>query len=282
MKRSVLLLLAASALAGCGEKKGGAPSGQVAANVGGQEITTSDVRLEMGGIANDPQAAAAAQPAALQAVVNRKLLAAEAKRRGIDKTPVSAMQLARAQDLALIQMLQQSIVAGVPKPTAQEANIYVQQNPASFAGRKLVSVDQILVPRITPALLKQLEPLERLEQITALLDSNKVPYRAGGAVVDTATLPAEPAKQIGQMSNGFVFLTPAGGGVQVSRVSNSRPAPLTGNDATLAAQQILYNRRVSEQLKSQFESIIKAGQPTVQTNPAFKAPTPQASSRPTP
>lgn len=277
MKRSTLILLACSALAACG--KGGStpatPTGQVAATAAGQEITTSDIKLEFGG--NDPAAAPpGAQAAALQAVVNRKLLSEAAVERGVDKAPVSAMMLAKARELALIQMLQQAIVARVPKPSAEEAGIYISDNPQSFAQRHLIAVDQLIVPQATPALLKALEPAKTMEAAIAVLDGNRAAYRTGAAVVDTAAIDPAPARQLGQLAVGAVFLSANGPGVVVSRVSSNRLAPLAGATATQVAQQAIYMKRVNEQVRSQFEAIIKAGQSGVRINPAFKAPTPSA------
>lgn len=281
MKHKTLVLLAFSALTACdgGKSTPAAPTGQVAAVAGGKEITTSDVRLELGGL---EQPAPAQQAAALQAVVNRKLLAAAARERGVDKAPASAMLLAKAQELALIQLLQQSIVQRVPKPSPEEAAIYIQDNPASFGQRHLVSVDQLVIPQAPLALVKQLEPVKSLEQAIALIDAAKVPYRTGAAVVDTATIEAAPARQIGQLPVGAVFLSGNGGGVIVSRVSASRVAPLSGPAATQAAQQAIYVKRVSEQVRGQFEGIIKAGQAGVRINPSYKAPTARPSAAATP
>ena len=272
MNRNLFVLLACSALLGCHRNSApSAPTGQVAATAAGQEITASEVRLELGALAEDPQAAARAQPAALQAIVNRKLLAAAATERGIEKSPVGTMLMQKAHDLALISLLQQGIQARVPKPSVDEANTYIQDNPAAFAQRRLITVDQLIVPQMPPALLKATQPLNTMEQITALLDSNKVPYRRGGAVIDTATIEPAAAKQIGQMNVGSVFVTPAGPGAQVSRIKDMQPAPLTGAPATQLAQEVLYSQRASGQIKAQFDSILKAGQSSVRINSGFKA-----------
>lgn len=272
MNRNLFVLLACSALLGCHRNSApSTPTGQVAATAAGQEITSSEVRLELGPLAQDPQAAAKSQPAALQAIINRKLLAAAATGRGIEKSPVGTMLMQKAHDLALISLLQQSIQASVPKPSTDEANTYIQENPVSFAQRKLISVDQVIAPQVPPALIKAMQPLNTMQQITALLDSNKVAYRRGGSVIDTATVDPAVAKQIGQMAVGAVFVTPGGGGAQVSEIKEVQPAPLTGAPAVQLAQQILYSQRASGQIKSQFESIIKAGQAGVRINPGFKA-----------
>lgn len=275
---SIFIGLASLSACGGGDSTPAAPTGQVAAVAGGQEITSSDVRLELGGLGD--RAAPAQQAQALQAVVNRKLLSAAARQRGVDKAPASAMLLAKAQELALIQLLQQSIVQRVPKPSPEEASIYIQDNPASFAQRHLVSVDQLIIPQAPRALVRQLEPVKSLEQAIALIDAAKVPYRTGAAVVDTATIEAAPARQIGALPVGAVFLSGNAQGVIVSRVSTSRVAPLTGPAATQAAQQAIYVKRVSDQVRGQFEGIIKAGQAGVRVNPAFRGPAARPSAAP--
>lgn len=271
MNRNLVVLLACSALFGCHRNSApAAPTGQVAATAAGKEITAADVRLELGPLANDPQAAAKQQSAALQAIINRKLLAAAAVDHGIDKSPVGAMLLQKARELALISMLQQGIQSQVPKASDDEANTYIQEHPASFAQRRLITVDQLIIPQIPPAILKATQPLDTMEQITALLDSNKIPYHHGGAVIDPATVDPAAAKQIAQLKVGSVFVTPAGGGATVSRIKDAQPEPLTGPAAVRLAKDILYSQRVQGQVNSQFESILKAGQSTVKINPNFQ------------
>lgn len=272
MNYRILVPLAFVALMGC--HRGGAssaPTGQVAATAAGQEITASDVQLELGALASDPQAAAAQQPNALKAIINRKLLVKAATDRGIDKTPVATMLLQKAHDLALIQLLERSIEASAPKVSKEEANTYIQSNPSAFAGRQLITVDQLVIPRIAPALIKAMQPLNTLDQITALLDGNKVPYRRTGSVIDSATIDPSAARQIGQLKVGAVFVTPAGGGAQVSRIKELQPQPLSGDQATQLATAVLSQQRAAGLAREQFSSIIESGQKTVKINAAYQA-----------
>lgn len=270
-RRLLILLASASILAGCGQKDAGsAPTGQVVATVDGKEITTSDLRLELGAAANDPATAAKQQGAALQAVINRKLLAEAAEERKLDQTPVAAMLIAKARELALIELLQQSIREGTPKVSEDEAKAYVQDNPMNFAQRKLLTVDQLIVPKVTPALVKEMEPLNTMSEITALLDKNKVEFRRSGSVIDTVAVAPDAAGKINALGVGDVFITPAGGGAQISAIRDIRAEPLTGEQAVQAATAILTQKRGSGLLEEQMGSIIKAGQSKVKLNPAYE------------
>ncbi|WEK44109.1 MAG: hypothetical protein P0Y64_04580 [Candidatus Sphingomonas colombiensis] len=269
---SITVLFACVALAGCGKgaSNGTPPTGQVAATVNGKEITASEVRLELGPLASDPRASERAQPAALQSIVNRKILADAAVERGLDKTPAAAILLQKARDLALIQLLEQSVRANLPKVSPDEAAAYVRDNPQAFAQRQLVSVDQVLVGPVKPELVQQLGPLKTMEEITALLDKNNVPYRRSAAVIDPMTIPPEAAKQIADLKINDVFILPNGGAVMVARIRERQSQPFSGAEANQIAAQILTNQRTQNIVREQFSQIIKQGAAKVNINPQYK------------
>ena len=96
-----LLMGTALVLAGCG--KGGAEpeKGQVVATINGKDVTIHELNAELQG-ANVPANISADQKkqieqAALQQVVNRRILADIARERGLDKTPMFLLQEKRAE-----------------------------------------------------------------------------------------------------------------------------------------------------------------------------------------
>ena len=261
-------------LASCGNGDKAAPKGQVVATVDGQEITASELRMEMGNAPSDPNVAATAQQAALQGLISRKLLVAEAKRRELEKSPVASMYRARAEELALIQLLQMNIASGVPKVSDEEVEEYISSHPASFSGRKLISVDQLLVGKIDPKVIQQMEPLKTMPEIEALLTNNKVQYVRSAAVLDTLSLNPEAAAKIGGLPNDEIVAVPNGGGVQVARIVNSRVEPLSGEEADRIARLMLMQQRSSTQVRTAMEDVVKNGRSKVHINPAY-APKPR-------
>lgn len=274
MKKSgtISIVFACVALAACGKGGGGdaVPTGQVAATVDGKEITTSEVRLELGPLASDPQASARAQPAALQSIVNRKILADAAVARGLDKTPTAAITLQKARDLTLIQLLEENVRSTLPKVSPDEAAAYVRDNPQAFAQRQLISVDQLIVGSIKPEIVQQMGPLKTMDEIIALLDKNKVQFRRGAAVIDSLTIPPDAAKQISNLKIDDVFVLPNGNAVMVARIRERQAQPISGDQANQIASQILTTQRTQNMVREQFGKIIKDAQSKVKINAQFQ------------
>ncbi len=277
MKKSgtISILFACVALTACGKggSGGAAPTGQVAATVDGKEITTSEVRLELGPLASDPQASARAQPAALQSIVNRKILADAAVARGLDKTPTAAITLQKARDLTLIQLLEENVRSTLPKVSPDEAAAYVRDNPQAFAQRQLISVDQLIVGSVKPEIVQQMGPLKTMDEIIALLDKNRVQYRRGAAVIDSLTIPPDAAKQISNLKIDDVFVLPNGNAVMVARIRERQAQPISGDQANQIASQILTTQRTQNMVREQFGKIIKEAQSKVKINEQFQTKT---------
>lgn len=267
---SLLLLLMVAA---CGDsQEAAAPTGQVVATVDGEEITTSELRLEIPPGASDPAAAASAQQNALNALISRKLLVAEAKRQELENSPLAAMVRKRAEDLAMVQLLQLNVAGGVPKVSDNEVEEFILSHPATFSQRRLISVDQLLIPQGQKELLKDLEPLNTLEAMEAVLNGKNIGFVRSATVLDTLNLDPDAADRIGQMPSGEVFLSPGpDGGLQASRVTSSRVEPLTGTEAKRVARLLLTQRRNAAQVRSAMEDVIKRGQQKVKINDAYLA-----------
>lgn len=269
MGRQISLATAVVLLAAC-NRGGSAPQGQVVATVNGHEITTSQLRLEVGNAPSDPAAAAAAQNAALQTLINRQLLVDEARRRGVDKSPMAAMVKQRAEDLALVQLLQMGLAQGVPTVSNDDIKAFIDSHPSSFSDRKLISVDQVVVPSIKTEIVKQMQPLNTMDEVLALLNKNNVRYVNSAAVLDTVNMDPTAASKILALGPNSVFITPAGmGGINVSHISGLRAAPLSGEEANMAARLMLTQQRSKAQVGQALEEIVKAGQSKVKINPAY-------------
>lgn len=268
-------VLAATALSGCG-KKDEAPRGQVVATVDGHEITSSQLKLEVGDAASDPNTSAAAQQAALTVLINRQLFTDEAKKRGLDKSPVAAMVRTRAEQLALVQLLQMSIASNVPQVSDSEAAEFVKAHPSSFADRKLISVDQLFIPKISPQLIKQMGPINTMEGIVDLLNKNNVQFVNSASVLDTINMDQATVDKIVDIGINGVFVTPSANGASVSKITAMRSVPLTGDEATAAARLMLARQRGSQQINRELADIVSKGQGKVQINPQFAPAKPKA------
>jgi EpsD family peptidyl-prolyl cis-trans isomerase len=277
VKRFAGVALAALVLTGCGDKKT-APTGQVVATVNGKEVTVSELRLEQGGAEVSPEM----QQVAFQNLLNRKMLAEEARRLKLDRSPQAAIAIQRAEETALVQLLEQDAAKTVPQVSQSEAQDYIRSNPANFAERQLISVDQLMVPDIKPDVVKLMQPLETLQEIEALLVRNSVRFFRTAGVLDTLTMNGEGAAQLGRLPTGAVFVSPLPGaqGVTVSRITARRTEPLEQADAERAARQLLAQQRGMQQVRSRLQQVIEKGQKSVEINPQFKPKAAPAAAKP--
>jgi hypothetical protein len=118
MKLRLSVVLCASALVfltDCGKPK--TPAGQVAATVDGKEVTLIDLRNEMSGYtAPDAKSRKAAELAALDQIVSRKLLFDAAKKQKLDQSPEFVQEKQKVDEALLVRFWQGKVAKSVPAP----------------------------------------------------------------------------------------------------------------------------------------------------------------------
>lgn len=253
-------------VAACGGK-GDVPSGQVVATVDGQEITLADLKAEMGDEgANDP----AAQGQALERIIARKLLAAEAREQELDSTPLAAVMKTQAEETALAQLLARKVTEGVPKVSEDEVNEFLRSFPTSVTDRRLLAVDQFFVPNLPPKVLEEIAKVKTMEAAEAILNANKVVFRRTVTNVDTVSLDPGFAQQLVATEGNDIFVMPNGQAAEIGRIVSSRSEPITGDQARAAARTIMMRQRSAEMVNNALGKIIADGRRKVQVNPQFQ------------
>ena len=279
MRKSLTLLPLIALVAAC-HGGGAAPSGQVAATVNGEEITVSELNAEIGGArAPNAQAQRQLQGAALQNIVNRILLAQAATEAGVNNSPAAAIAKRRADQIATIGLYEQQIRSQVPRISREEAEQFVNENPAMFGQRKIFLVEQVIVPSPPPALLEALRPLDTMPDVLAALARFHLPTRTSFGVIDAVTMNPEAVRQIGALAPDAVFILPDRGAIRINRVRETQVQPITGSDAINVASEMLRNQRIEQQVTQRITQTIQAGQGHVQYNPAFRPAPPPAATR---
>lgn len=247
-------------------------SPQVLATVAQTPITDRDVQFEFGA---DPSQAlqAGATDTVLEGLISRRLLVEEALRRKLDKSPAGAIALARADDLALVALLQRSFTANLPQIDEKAVADFVKANPAKYAERKRFQVEQFRVEDISSSLTKEMAPLENMEAIRSLLDRNHIRYFTTAAVLDTLDMDPAGAAQIGQMKPENVFITPRdGSALEVTRVRAVELAPVVGETALKSARRLLTRYRDTEAAKAGMEEILKPKMNSLKINAKYDTP----------
>lgn len=271
--KSVKVFIAVSVLALAACDSNGAPSGQVAATVDGEEITVSQVGSELAaiGIAQDSSNSELANRA-LDAAINRKILANEARERGLDKTPAGALAIQRAEEAALVDLLRRELQSQSPRPSDDEARQFIAANPALFENRFVTIVEQLVVPSIDRQLLQQMEPIETLDGIRALLDRNDVDYQTTMGSVDSLSVAPNVAQQLIDLGEGEVYILPQGNGARINSIVSRRNYPITGAQSLNVAREMVARQRSQGQVQSVFQSVISEKKQNVRYNDQYAAP----------
>lgn len=272
-----LMMGTALVLAGCG--KGGAEpeKGQVVATVNGKDVTIHELNAELQG-ANVPSNISADQKkqveqAALQQVVNRRILSDIARERGLDKTPMFLLQEKRAEEQILVQMLQRQMSSAVKAPTQTEIATFIAQNPDMFAERKIYTVDQIQfeTPK-DPAILRKYEPLTSMDAVEAMLKQDGLQYKRAPATLDVATANPELVQQVLKMPKDEIFIIPAGRVMVANRITDTKVQPLTGDQANQLATGMMQQRKFQDLIKRDLEPNVKKAEGEVKYQAGFAPP----------
>lgn len=281
MKRQKLLLSAFAGLwvlAGCSSEA--EPTGQVVATVDGVEITQTELNAELAGIkGRNATEQAALQRAALQNIVNRTLLTQAATEQELDKSPEGAITKRRAEQMALIALLEKSITARTPAVSTEEAQEFVTENPTLFDQRRIFLVEQIAVNANSPKLLKDLEPLNTMPEVQAYLTSMKLNSQLSFGVIDALQTDPAITRQIMALAPDTVFVLPQGETIRINRVRDTQVVPVSGSDAINIAKEILANQRRQQLLVNSVNGILEKGKTKVKYSAAFKPPAAPAGSK---
>jgi peptidyl-prolyl cis-trans isomerase C len=187
--RSVLALaLVAAGLAACAPSadSGGPQAGDVAvAKVGGKTVWKSDVAREAvaQGLIGEGEALdvnSSLFQRVLDEVVDQKLLAAEAARRGLDKTPAAQRRLAAARERILGDMVVEGAVNNAVNETAIQAlyqeQVKLNRGGDEFRARQIVTPD----PASAEAIRKQIGAGASFDKLAAERSTDAQTRSSGG------------------------------------------------------------------------------------------------------
>jgi len=263
MRRKLAVGVASVALimlAGCHKGTGSAPTGQVVASVDGQEVTQREVSAELNGFSSpDENATKKAQQSAVQAILNRKLLAKAAKDAGLEKSADYQLMRARTDELTLAQAYEQQVASKLPRPTQDEIRQYMAQHPNTFAQRKIYVVDRIDIPATTSRkVLDAIKPLHSMDDIEQVLLNASIDYVRAPGAIDARSTPPAIIDQIAKMPAGEPFVIPGSGSVTISQVKETRTVPFSGPAAEDFAQRALMSDRASKAIEKRLADLRKS------------------------
>jgi EpsD family peptidyl-prolyl cis-trans isomerase len=281
MRSRTLLLMVMAAVgvtaAGCDKIKGkltGQPTGQVVATVGGEEITSLELRNELGGFSSkDPKIMKQAQDQALQQIIIRNLLSQRAKDQKLDKVPTYSLQVRRGERTLLAQMYESKMFGNVAPPTRQEAENYIANNPDKFAKRRIMILERVVAPADRIAKDK-IPTINSMEGLKSLLDAQVTPYQETVATVDTLTADPDTVKGIEKLPPGEVFVFQEGNAYVFNHLLQTRDAPFRGELAIAYATDQLRKSQALDFVRTQILGLRRAAETNITYGKGYKPDNP--------
>ncbi|WP_164156098.1 hypothetical protein [Sandarakinorhabdus rubra] len=286
MKRNhgalVLAAAASLTLVAC-SKEAEKPAGQVVASIDGKDVTIHEVNAEinaMGAAAkNAPRKLA--ESVALARVIERKLVASEARTRKLDQSPQFVLAKARNDENLLVQALQADVAGKVQATPREAAQKFIADNPVMFADRRILTLDQIQflqTPDLNEIPLKDAKTMSQVEQV--LLAAN-IQFRRAPQQIDTLLVDPRISKEVlrvaaGPGSEPFMFTDrPAGAPapvVYINVVTQTKQQPFLGERAITYAQQLLQRQEMGKRLQAELTRLKDAAKGKITYAAGFEEP----------
>ncbi|MDB5714316.1 MAG: hypothetical protein JWO15_1713 [Sphingomonadales bacterium] len=245
--------LAAIALAGCNHS---GPTGQTIATVNGENITISDLKLELAGIPAKLQRQA--QPVALETLVQRKLLVQYAKKQGLDRSADYVVQLRQAGDLLLVRQALQGAISVARQPISKaDVDQYLNNHPDISSNRRLLLVNQLQFAAPSAQIMDELKPAMSLDAVIAILQRHRIQPQRAQTQLDTAALPDEVNAKINGLKPGEPLISINGSGAVASAIVEAKVAPIEGDQAEAISRRRLQEAQAQAAIK-QRQSVLRA------------------------
>ena len=245
-----LTLTAALALAGGLSGCHKSATGQVAAVVNGDEVSLQEVNAETAGVQMAPSADKNELRAqALQRIVDRRLIAQQAKTAGLDRDPEYLLRKRQVDEALLLQFYTKKAQDTLRVPDAAAINQFIADHPTIFAGRTVYTVDQIrFLPPKDPTLVAALKGASSQDAVAALLKQRGIQFDRSTNKVDSAQVPPAVLAQVTALRPGEPFVVPGPAGVAVSVITGSQPAPMPDAQSRPVAVQAMRNQELGKVL----------------------------------
>ena len=254
--RIVTIVAGMAVLAACNNKA----EGQTVAVVNGQEITLSELNFELG-LANIPAGTdkTAARSQVLQTMIDRRLLANQAKEEGVDTTPDFISRRRRGEEDLLISMLSTQRLKSVALPSVRETDAFIASHPAMFAKREIWDLAQIQYqPPANAAFQSEIEKTTSFAGLLAVLQKNNVAFVQQKNRLDTAVVPGELFQKISSLPNGEPFIVRVGDRAIASVITAREARPLLGEQARPVAAEAMRKEQSAKDMANRVSSLRKA------------------------
>ena len=251
-QRIIVTGLVALAVVSCQKKA----SGQTVAVVNNEEITAAELNDELASEPNLAGGSTQARNAALQNLINRKLIVQQAKADGVDKSPQYLTQLRRTNDDLLINMFLSKKLNTSAIPSADEINSFESNHPQMFASRETWTLSQIVFPLSKDAGVNaKLQAAKTLDEIANVLTSSGIQFTRDTRKIDTAVFPNAVYAQIAHLPPSMPFIAPGADKAVASLITAKEPNPTPADQAKLMALNAMRREQAAKVVQDRVKNL---------------------------
>jgi EpsD family peptidyl-prolyl cis-trans isomerase len=239
-------------IAACDRK----PEGQSLAVVNGEEITSAELNADLSNAKlPDTLSKEDARLRVFEALIDRRLLAQQARADGLDKSPEYLNQERRMTENLLIDMMLGRKLNTSEVPSPDELSKFERSRPEMFAQREMWELNQLQFP--TPknaAVNSQITASKTFDELAKALTANNIQFKRGSTKVDTASLPHDSYSKIAALRPDQPFVVP-GPVASVANLITARQArPVTGDQARSLALDAMRREQAAKILQEAVKS----------------------------
>lgn len=231
--------------------------GQTVAVVNGEEITAAELNAELGS-AKLPEGADKNQTRAriLQTMIDRRLLAQQAKTDGLDKTPEFLNRQRKMTEDVLISMLAARQIDTAQLPANSEIERFEASHPWMFAQREQWNLEQLRFALPTNAAVKaKLDQAKSLDELSKALTDSGITFNRQKNRLDTAVIPQSIYGQLATLRAGEPFIIPVGGQAVASVIVSREPTALTGEQAKPIAVAAMRREQAAKLMQNRLSAL---------------------------
>jgi len=234
--RALIVILLATAAAGCERAAADRAPTQLVARVNGVEISARELRAS----------AAGSLAQAVEKVIDRELLVQKALQAGLERDPQVAADIDNARREVLAQAYVERAAREQAAPTRDEVRAFYAENPALFVERRIYRTRELVVstnPEMMDVLRAQVAHAADLDEVAAWLKSRNARYSVATQTQPAEEVPLAFLPQLARMSPGEMALFATPRGVSVTQLIYSESAPLAYEQASPLIENFLAGRK---------------------------------------
>jgi EpsD family peptidyl-prolyl cis-trans isomerase len=257
--RAVVLALSTGlmcALAAC--NKGSAPTTQLAAKLGPNEVTLYEVDRAVARLpAVAPADAARMRKRVLDELVDQRLMANEAVARKLDRTPDAVSDVEACKFSALQEAYLRSITAetsGDALSEQRDARSYYDQHPRLFSTRQVYRLREVAFPDNAGVEATQAETMP-IADLTALLEAHDISYKSTFGAVPAEQLPPEVLDAMDSLQDGKRKVLKLSGNLLVLARVSASAAPMDEQAAEPSIIRYLEHVATDERFHAQIAAL---------------------------